>query len=148
MDTLYRSLTNKMMRLRVLARRQYVTNYGRAFAMPLVALCRNEGAAPSVSDLARTFSVTVPAATQMVRLLSRRGFVRIVKDVDDARVSRVEPTPEGRRIATEAEAGIDTFFHGLVDHLGEEDGRSLDRIMGEILAYVEGRDGDFGEAAR
>jgi DNA-binding MarR family transcriptional regulator len=140
MDTLFESLVTKMMRLRLIARRSYVTNYGRAYAVPLAFICRRaEDVPPSITDISRSFSVSMAAATQMVRLLFRRGYVRIGKDPDDARISRVTPTASGRKIAAETEARTKEFFDGLLARIGDEDGKELDRLLGEILDYASDR---------
>ncbi|MFA5007321.1 MAG: MarR family transcriptional regulator [Candidatus Izemoplasmatales bacterium] len=150
MQSLNASLTDKLMRLRVLARRQYVTNHGKGFGMLLYAIDRRgSGEGMTMTELARTFSVSLAAATQMVKLLKRQGFLAVRKDPEDARVSRVFLTADGAAASARAQEITNGFLDGLEEHLGSEDSAAFDRILGRILAYVErAGDGLDGEATR
>lgn len=146
MDSLNASLTDKLMRLRVLARRQYVTNHGKGFGMLLYAIDRRgRGEGMTITDIARIFSITPAAATQMVKLLKRQGYLDVRKDADDARVSRVHLTDEGVAAATRAQEITTRFLDDLEAHLGTDDSAAFDRILGRILAYVERAGEDLGQ---
>jgi DNA-binding MarR family transcriptional regulator len=69
--------------------------------LALAEISRHEGLAQG--ELARRLWVRPPSITKVVRGLERRGLVERMTDPDDARVSRVYPTPEGRRVSRAVE---------------------------------------------
>jgi DNA-binding MarR family transcriptional regulator len=141
MNELNKALSEKMMQLRVFTRRQYVTNHGKGFGMLLYGIYKKaEGHPMTITEISQEFSVTVPAATQMVKMLKREGYVEIAKDPGDARITRVRVTPSGETVIRHVEDTMNAFLEGLTSHLGTEDSVRLDEILGKILDYLTNHD--------
>jgi DNA-binding MarR family transcriptional regulator len=51
-----------------------------------------------VTDVAARLSIDAPAVTRKAQQLERLGLVSRARDADDARASRLQLTPEGRRL--------------------------------------------------
>ncbi len=134
-------LSNKLMQLRVMMRRQYVTNHGKGFGMLLYGIYKKSaGDAMTITAISQEFSVSVAAATQMVKMLKREGLVDIAKDCADGRVTRVKVNAAGEAVVRRVEASMSRFLDGLTNHLGADDTAHLDAILGKVLSYLENND--------
>jgi|GEM_PF-2069225 len=141
MNELNRALSDKMMQLRVMTRRQYVTNHGKGFGMLLYGISRKASGHPmTITEISQEFSVTVAAATQMVKMLRREGFLDIAKDPGDARITRVSVTTAGETVVRHVGETMDAFMADLTLHLGEDDSVRLNDILAKILAYLATHD--------
>jgi DNA-binding MarR family transcriptional regulator len=87
----------------------------------------SEGGGVRVTELADRLGIDAPAVTRKVQQLERAGLVRRRSDPTDARASRLDAAPSGRR---------------AVERLL----RAQARWMGELLA--DWSDGDRAELAR
>ena len=131
------ALSEKLMHLRVMMRHQYVTNHGKGFGMLLYGIHKKSaGDAMTITAISQEFSVSVAAATQMVKMLKREGLVDIAKDCADGRVTRVKVNAAGEAVVRRVETAMTNFLDGLTDHLGADDTAHLDAILGKILAYL------------
>ncbi len=135
------ALSEKLMHLRVMMRRQYVTNHGKGFGMLLYGIHKKSaGSTMTITEISQEFSVSVAAATQMVKMLKREGLVDIAKDCTDGRVTRVKVNSAGETVVRQVETAMANFLNGLTDHLGADDTAHLDAILGKILAYLANND--------
>lgn len=141
MNALNNALSEKLMHLRVMMRRQYVTNHGKGFGMLLYGIHKKSaGNTMTITEISQEFSVSVAAATQMVKMLKREGLVDIAKDCADGRVTRVKVNAAGEDVIRRVETRMTNFMDGLTDHLGPDDTAHLDSILGKILAYLATND--------
>ncbi|HAQ55860.1 MAG TPA: hypothetical protein DCR44_00390 [Acholeplasmatales bacterium] len=135
------ALSEKLMHLRVMMRRQYVTNHGKGFGMLLYGIHKKSaGNTMTITEVSQEFSVSVAAATQMVKMLKREGLVDIAKDNTDGRVTRVKVNAAGEVVIRQVETAMSNFLNGLTDHLGADDTAHLDSILGKILTYLATND--------
>lgn len=137
MESLVDSFSEKVFQLRSLMRRQYVTNHGKGIGMVLVKLSRmTKGESITITQVSQEFGFTLAAATQMVKMLVKHGFLKRLKDASDARVIRIQLTPKGEEVAHQVHAHAHKFVEGLIHHLGTSDAETLDRILGSVLTFV------------
>jgi DNA-binding MarR family transcriptional regulator len=64
--------------------------------LALAEICRHQPVTPG--ELARRLDVKPPSVTKVVRGLERQGLVQRIGDSEDARVSWIRPTAEGKRV--------------------------------------------------
>ena len=86
----------------------------------LVALKGHQGAMPpTVGDVANYLLLRHHSAVELVDRAEAAGFVRRRSDANDARVVRVQLTPEGDRLVTELTEAHLTELHRLAAVLNE-----------------------------
>jgi DNA-binding MarR family transcriptional regulator len=96
-----------------------------------------------MSDLAKAFRVTLPAATHIVDRLEQKGFVGRGPDPDDRRVCVLELTPAGDGLVRELEAlqlgGLDRVLARVPDPDRACAVRGLEALV-KAAAEVAGRE--------
>jgi DNA-binding MarR family transcriptional regulator len=78
---------------------------------PLIMLAMGMG--DTAADLARQACVDTGAVTRMLDRLESKGLVRRVRSVEDRRVIKLELTPEGRQVALQIPALLETVMARL-----------------------------------
>lgn len=96
--------------------------------MRLLSLVSVYGAKP-MSELAEVSGLTARNVTSIVDILERDGFVRRVPDAKDRRVTRIEPTEEGRRHALSSYRPMYEEIASLFGNLPDEELRELTRSL-------------------
>lgn len=105
----------------------------------LVMLALNldgEQPALSVSELGALLQITPAGVTHLLNPLEEMGCIRRLRDSADRRVVLIGLTDKGREIADGLIAGAQEKLGGLIEHLGEEDARTLVRLMLKMIAYL------------
>ena len=111
-------------------------------AYPLLRRIADEGPI-RLSDLAGRLAVDVSTASRQVKGLEAAGLVRRDGDPDDGRASALTLTPAGvETVARLRQAWHDTIAELVADWPAADVdalARLLDRLAGELAAFVEGR---------
>lgn len=99
----------------------------------------------TVSDISRIMEVTSPTVTQLIRGLEDSGLVIRHNDQIDRRVVRITLTPEGRQVSQRVKDRWNEQFSELVQHLGEEQSKTLAHLLSEVFNYMESRESSSKE---
>lgn len=96
-----------------------------------------------MSELAARVNASLSRLSHVVTKLETRGFVERLPCADSRRVTMVHLTDKGYAVLEEAAPGhVETVRSLVYDGLNAADVEDLQRIMGTILARLEGSDLD------
>ena len=73
--------------------------------------------------------------THLVNSLEESGFIERQRASEDRRVVRIGLTESGSKRAETLLGETQTALSGLVEFLGEEDSKTLIRLMSKMVAY-------------
>lgn len=105
-----------------------------AEAQALLNLRRQPDQRASMVKLARAASFSTGGFTKLADKLTQRGLVARVACTDDRRVTFLEFTDEGRRLADELSQTASRVNHEVfIDVLGEDRARSVAEAMTELF---------------
>ncbi len=90
-----------------------------------------------VVELSRALRVTSPFVTQLLNKLESAGLIVRVREESDRRIVLVRLTPEGEDEATAILQHMHQVMVGLSERLGEEDCRTLTRLLHETFDYFD-----------
>jgi DNA-binding MarR family transcriptional regulator len=83
-------------------------------------LSRGRGPGPSQREVADHADADVMMTSQVVRTLEKRGLVTRSADAADARVKRLQATPEGARLARRAQAVVEQADRAFFAEVGDQ----------------------------
>tara|TARA_B100000614_G_scaffold257511_1_gene277921 strand:+ start:82 stop:546 length:465 start_codon:yes stop_codon:yes gene_type:complete len=107
------------------------------FVMTQLFRSADEGVpALRVSEIASAMGISVPGATRIVTGLEEDGYVRREMDPDDRRAVLVSLTDAGREALAPARRELESRFHGLIEHLGDERSARLVSLLQEVEDYL------------
>lgn len=86
---------------------------------------------PTIGAVASLLAMDRTTLTAALKPLERRGLVQVLVDPDDRRLRRIQLTPEGERVLTEAMPIWKETHEALDGLLGES---SVDRLRADLLA--------------
>lgn len=104
----------------------------------LMLLRMNQDGSPSaisVSRISEMLHISPAGVTHLVNPLEEKGFVQRLADASDRRVVRIGLTRKGVQTADALIADVQSQLDGLVLHLGQDDTRTLVRLMSRALEY-------------
>ena len=90
----------------------------------------------SVSELSNLLQITPAGVTHLLNPLEDMGCIERLRDPNDRRVVLISLTDKGQDIAADLIIGAQEKLMGLIEHLGEEDSRTLVRLMLKMIAYL------------
>jgi DNA-binding MarR family transcriptional regulator len=91
--------------------------------------------AVSVSELSALLRISPAGVTHLINPLEDKAFVRRLPDASDRRIVRVGLTRKGTQTADALIADVKGQLDGLIAYLGQEDARTLVRLMTRALEY-------------
>lgn len=107
------------------------------FLLTLVKLMGPDGVGVKPSDMSDTMHVTRSAITHILNHMEESGLIERIADPTDRRNVLVKPTAEGMRVLDESYQAVLKRLSGLVDYLGEDDVRDLNRILAKSIPYLK-----------
>lgn len=90
----------------------------------------------SVSELSNLLQITPAGVTHLLNPLEDMGCIERLRDPNDRRVVLISLTDKGQGIADDLIAGAQDKLVGLIEYLGEEDSRTLVRLMLKMIEYL------------
>lgn len=85
-----------------------------------------------LSDISKTLRVTLPAVTHKVNDLVEKNYVEKENSPKDLRVTYIRLTPTGKAYVESIREEYYQPLHEVVRYLGDEDTKSLMRILDKI----------------
>jgi DNA-binding MarR family transcriptional regulator len=89
----------------------------------------------SVSEISNLLQITPAGVTHLINPLEEKGFIKRLPDPNDRRIVLIGFTNKGTKTAEAIIADVQKELIGLVNYLGEEDSRTLVRLMNRALEY-------------
>ncbi len=97
----------------------------------------NGGQKVMPSKLAKEMKVTLAAVTQQLKALEEHGYVERRLSKSDRRRMYVSITEKGFELFESMRSERIKFMSGLINYLGEEDGKKLVELMTKAINYIE-----------
>jgi len=92
-----------------------------------------------VSDIGELLRITPGGVTHLLNPLEEQGYIKRLPDPDDRRVVRIELTRRGTEAARSLVSEAERQLVGLIDHLGEQDSRTLTLLLSRSISYFSKR---------
>lgn len=89
----------------------------------------------SVSEISNLLKITPAGVTHLINPLEEKGFVKRLPAPNDRRIVLIGLTNKGTKTAEAIIADVQREVIDLVNYLGEEDSRTLVRLMSRALEY-------------
>jgi len=104
----------------------------------LVMLVMNLGEdkkAFTVTEISNLLQITPAGVTHLINPLEATGTIERLQDPHDRRIVRIGLTDKGTQVAEALISEVQEQLIGLVNHLGEEDSKTLIRLMSQAIEY-------------
>jgi len=102
----------------------------------MLVMSSNDGKqAFTVTEISNLLQVTPAGVTHLINPLEEAGYVERLPDPHDRRIVRIGLTDKGTQVAETLISEVQENLIGLVDHLGEEDSRTLIRLMSKAIDF-------------
>jgi DNA-binding MarR family transcriptional regulator len=95
-----------------------------------------EQTALSVSKISALLQITPAGVTHLLNPLEDAGCIERLADPNDRRVVLIGLTDRGADIAAGLIAEVQDVLSGLVEYLGEDDSRTLIRLLSRTISYL------------
>lgn len=89
-----------------------------------------------LSTLSTVLNLAPPTVTPMINSLEDSGFIERVGSKQDRRVVFIQLTEKGRTFLAEKENHFKSNIHLLVDYLGDEDSKTLIRLIRKTAEFL------------
>ena len=89
----------------------------------------------SVTEISNLLQITPAGVTHLVNPLEEAGYIERLQAPKDRRIVLIGLTDKGTEAAEALVADVQEQMIGLVNHLGEEDGKTFIRLMSRALEF-------------
>lgn len=96
----------------------------------------------SVSELADLLIITPAGVTHLINPLEDRGYIKRLQDRNDRRIVLIGLTEKGTEVAEALIAEVQEQLIGLVNHLGEEDSKTLVHLVSRAIEFFDSQFGN------
>lgn len=101
----------------------------------LVMIIADDKKAPTVTEISNLLQITPAGVTHLINSLEEAGFIERLQDLNDRRVVLIGLTKKGTEVAEGLIVDVQEKLIGLVNYLGEEDSKTLVRLMSLAIKY-------------
>ena len=101
----------------------------------LVMKITEDNKALTATEISNLLQITPAGVTHLINPLEEAGFIERLNDPNDRRVVLIGLTDKGTEMAEGLIAEVQEKLIGLVNHLGEEDSKTLIRLMSKAIEY-------------
>jgi DNA-binding MarR family transcriptional regulator len=89
----------------------------------------------TVTEISNLLQITPAGVTHLINPLEETGYVERRPDPKDRRIVRIGLTNQGTQAAQALISEVQEHLIGLVNRLGEEDSRTLIRLMSKAIEF-------------
>ena len=89
----------------------------------------------TVTEISNLLQITPAGVTHLINPLEDAGYIERLQDPNDRRIVRIGPTDKGTQAAEALISDVQKNLIGLVNHLGEEDSKTLIRLMTKSIEF-------------
>ncbi|MFO7612429.1 MAG: MarR family transcriptional regulator [Clostridia bacterium] len=90
-----------------------------------------------VSQISILLGIAPPTVTQLVKGLTRKGYLEKSADRNDKRAVRIKLSEKGLELGRAASSEFYSTFMGLSEFLGEEKSEHLAELLHEVFMYFD-----------
>ena len=101
----------------------------------LVMSLDGEKKAFTVTEISSLLQITPAGVTHLINPLEKAGYIERLHDQNDRRIVRIGLTDKGAQVAETLISEVRENLIGLVNYLGEEDSRTLIRLMSRSIEF-------------
>ena len=101
----------------------------------LVMKIAEDNKALTVTEISNLLQITPAGVTHLINPLEKAGFIERLQDPSDRRVVLIGLTDKGTEMAEGLIADVQEKLIGLVNYLGEEDSKTLIRLMSQAIEF-------------
>ena len=101
----------------------------------LVMVLADDKKALTVSEISNLLQITPAGVTHLINPLEKAGFIERLHTPDDHRVVLIGLTEKGTEMAEGLIADVQEKLIGLVNYLGEEDSKTLIRLLSRSIEF-------------
>ena len=89
----------------------------------------------SVTELSNLLQITPAGVTHLINPLEQAGYIERLQAPNDRRIVLIGLTDKGTKVAEALISEVQEQLIGLVNHLGEEDSKTLIRLMSQAIKF-------------
>jgi DNA-binding MarR family transcriptional regulator len=89
----------------------------------------------SVTELSNLLQITPAGVTHLINPLEQAGYIERLQAPNDRRIVLIGLTDMGTKVAEALISEVQEQLIGLVNHLGEEDSKTLIRLMSQAIEF-------------
>jgi len=89
----------------------------------------------TVTELSNLLQITPAGVTHLINPLEETGYVERLQAPNDRRIVLIGLTDKGKRVAEALISEAQKQLIGLVNYLGEEDSKTLIRLLSQAIAF-------------
>lgn len=90
-----------------------------------------------INHVKEVYHFSAPAATQLVTLLEKQGYLKKVRAEHDKRSTLICLSELGIKTLDEGARFLEQGLHPLMEYLGEEDSQNFNRILERMIEYFD-----------
>jgi DNA-binding MarR family transcriptional regulator len=89
----------------------------------------------TVTEISSLLQITPAGVTHLINPLENAGYIERLQDPTDRRIVRIGLTGKGAEAAEALILEVQEQLIGLVNHLGEQDSKTLIRLMSKAIEF-------------
>jgi len=89
----------------------------------------------SVTEISNLLQITPAGVTHLINPLEEAGYIERLHAPNDRRIVLIGLTDQGTKVAEALISEVQEQLIGLVNHLGEEDSKTLIRLMSKSIEF-------------
>ncbi len=89
----------------------------------------------TVTEISNLLQITPAGVTHLINPLEENGYIERMQDRNDRRIVLIGLTEKGTQVAKALISEVQENLIGLVNYLGEEDSRTLLRLMSKSIEF-------------
>ena len=89
----------------------------------------------TVTEISNLLQITPAGVTHLINPLEETGYIERLQDPNDRRIVRIGLTQKGTQVAEALISEVRENLIGLVNQLGEEDSKTLIRLMSKSIEF-------------
>ena len=100
-------------------------------------LSEQEEAKVTISEISKNLSIASPTVTELVKVLTKKGYLERKVNEKDKRFVEVALTDTGKKIVEDITQYYNDLFSGLVEKLGTEQSDLLVELLNQVNIYFD-----------
>ncbi len=89
----------------------------------------------TVTEISNLLQITPAGVTHLINPLEKAGYIERLPDPNDRRIVLIGLTDKGTQVAESLISEVQENLIGLINHLGEEDSRTLIRLLSKSIEF-------------
>jgi len=89
----------------------------------------------TVTEISNLLQITPAGVTHLINPLEKAGYIERLQAPNDRRIVRIGLTKKGTQVAEALISEVQENLVGLINHLGEEDSKTLIRLMSKSIEF-------------